>query len=73
MTTTREFNTDLPSVRQIQTFIREEQEVELKLATNDLLTGKIRWQDANCVCLMDQYNQSTLIWHQAIVFIKPRL
>ncbi|MGF1514479.1 MAG: RNA-binding protein hfq [Elainellaceae cyanobacterium] len=72
MTTTREFDTDLPSVRQIQTFIREGKEVELKLSTNDLLTGKIRWQDATCLCLIDQYDQPTLIWHQAVVFIKPR-
>ncbi|MGF1538545.1 MAG: RNA-binding protein hfq [Elainellaceae cyanobacterium] len=71
--TTIEFNPDLPSVRQIQTFIREGQEVELKLTTNDILTGKIRWQDTTCLCLMDQYNQPTLIWHQAIVFIKPRI
>ncbi|MGB3614118.1 MAG: hypothetical protein WBA10_10015 [Elainellaceae cyanobacterium] len=73
MTMTREFNTDLPSVRQIQNFIRDGQEVELKLVTSDILTGKVRWQDANCLCLIDAYDQPTLIWHQAIAFIKARV
>jgi host factor-I protein len=67
-----ELETNLPSIRQIQTLIREEQEVELKLVTNDLLTGKLRWQDAYCICLIDHYDQPTLIWRNAIVFIKPK-
>lgn len=69
---TTELETGLPSVRQIQTLIREEQEVELKLITNDLLTGKIRWQDPSCVCLFDHYDQPTIVWRQAIVYLKPK-
>ncbi|MBD2461725.1 RNA-binding protein hfq [Oscillatoria sp. FACHB-1407] len=68
-----ELETGLPSIRQIQTMIREEREVELKLITNDLLTGKMRWQDQNCICLIDHYDQPTIIWRNAIVFIKPKL
>ncbi|MEO0406778.1 MAG: RNA-binding protein hfq [Cyanobacteria bacterium P01_A01_bin.135] len=73
MTTTHEFDTGLPSVRQIQQFIRDGQEVELKLMTGDILAGTIRWQDVNCVCLIDAYDQPTLIRHQAIAFVKPRI
>lgn len=69
---TSELETGLPSVRQLQTLIREEKEVELKLATNDLLAGKIRWQDQYCVCLVDQYDQPTIVWRQAIVYLKPK-
>lgn len=67
-----ELETGLPSVRQIQTIIREGQEVEIKLLTGDLLAGKVRWQDTDCMCLMDQYDQPTLVWRQAIAYLKPR-
>lgn len=67
-----ELETGLPSIRQIQTLTREETEVELKLSTNDLLTGKIRWQDQYCLCIIDHYNQQTIVWRQAIVYLKPK-
>ncbi len=67
-----ELETGLPSTRQIQTLIRDEQMVELKLLTGDSVTGKVRWQDPNCICLMDQ-DQPVLIWRQAIAFVKPKL
>ncbi len=62
----------LPSFRQVQSLIKDQSEVELKVATNDLLVGKIRWQDDVCICILDHYDQPTLIWKQAIVFIKPK-
>jgi host factor-I protein len=68
-----ELETGLPSVRQIQTLIREEREVELKLITNDLITGKMRWQDPYCICVIDHYEQQTIIWRSAIVYMKPKL
>lgn len=68
-----ELETGLPSIRQIQSLTREGAEVELKLVTGDLLTGKIRWQDPHCLCLIDHYDQPTIVWRQAIVFLKPRL
>ncbi|HHP7245558.1 MAG TPA: Hfq-related RNA-binding protein [Elainellaceae cyanobacterium] len=67
-----ELETGLPSVRQIQTLIRETREVELKLSTDDLLVGKISWQDSYCLCLVDQYDQPTIVWRQAIVYLKPK-
>lgn len=62
----------LPSFRQVQTLIKEQSEVEIKLITNDLLVGKIRWQDSDCLSLLDHYDQPTIIWKQAIVFLKPK-
>ena len=67
-----ELDTNLPSIRQVQTLIRDEKEVELKLMTDDLLVGKIRWQDQQAICLLDQYNQPTIIWRQAIAYMKPK-
>lgn len=68
-----EFNTGLPSVRQIQGFIKDKQEVELKLNTNDILMGKILWQDQNCICLVDSKDRPTIVWQQALVYLKPKI
>jgi host factor-I protein len=73
MTMAAELETELPSIRQIQSLIREDQEVEFKLVTGDLLSGKIRWQDIYCIAITDQYDQVTIVWRQAIVYLKPRL
>ena len=67
-----EFNTDLPGIRQIQGYIKDKQEVELKLVTDDLVVGKILWQDADLLCMEDHYNQQTLVWRQALVYLKPK-
>lgn len=70
---TTELDAGLPSIRQIQTLIKDGAEVELKLSTGDLLAGKVRWQDNLCLCLVDQYDQLTIVWRQAIVYLKPRI
>lgn len=67
-----EFDTALPSIRQVQTLIKEAIIVELKVVTGDLLTGKIGWQDQNCLCLLDENNQPITVWRQAIVYLKPK-
>ena len=67
-----EFDTGLPSVKQIQGYIKDKQEVEIKLITDDLIVGKIVWQDPQCICLRDHYEQSSLIWRQSLVFVKPK-
>jgi len=67
-----EFDTALPGVRQVQSYIKDKQEVEIKLITDDLMVGKIIWQDADSICLMDHYNQQTLVWRQALVYLKAK-
>jgi host factor-I protein len=67
-----DLQTGMPSFRQLQTLIQSGSEVELKLMTNDLLVGKVRWQDDVCICLMDHYDQQTIVWKQAIAFLKPK-
>jgi len=67
-----EFDTALPSIRQVQTLIKEAIAVELKLITGDLLTGKLGWQDQNCICLLDENNQPITVWRHAIAYLKPK-
>jgi host factor-I protein len=66
-----QFDTGLPSVRQIQGFIKDQPEIQLKLSTGELLSGKILWQDAECLCLAEPSGHSILVWRQSIVYLKP--
>lgn len=68
-----DFDTGLPSIRQVQTYTQDKQPIEIKLLTNDILTGTVFWQDHNCICLQDENQQPILVWRQAIAYIKPKL
>ncbi|MEG3896743.1 MULTISPECIES: Hfq-related RNA-binding protein [unclassified Microcoleus] len=65
-----EFETGLPSVRLIQSYIKDKQQIELKLVTGDLLVGRIFWQDHSCICLLDASEKQILVSRQAIAYIK---
>ena len=67
-----DFDTALPSIVQVQTLIKQAIIVELKLLTGDLLTGKISWQDQNCLCVIDQSNNPITVWQHAIAYVKPK-
>jgi host factor-I protein len=67
-----EFDPGLPSIKLVQTYVLNKQEVEIKLTSDDLLVGRIVWQDLNCLCLVDHYEKQTLVWRQALVYLKPK-
>jgi len=69
---TTDFDTSLPSIRQLQNLIKQAAVVEFKLLAGDLLTGKIIWQDPGCVCIADETGQQTTIWKQAIAYFRPK-
>ena len=69
---TIELETGLPSVRQLQMLLRDKQEVEIKLVTSDVITGRVQWQDVYCICLADRENQTIILWRQAIAYLKPK-
>jgi host factor-I protein len=66
----QEFTTGFPSVRQIQTLIREKRYVEVKVITGDDIRGKLIWQDPHCVSLETDDQQKHQIWKQSIVYLK---
>ena len=66
-----EFDTGLPSVRQVQKYIKEDQKILIQLTTQETLTGQFLWQDPQCSCVSDQSEQSLLIWRQALIYIIP--
>ena len=67
-----DFDIASPSIKQVQTLIKDGKAVEVKLLSGDLLSGKLLWQDQTCMCLMDTSEQSITIWRQAIAFIKSK-
>ncbi|MFB2837371.1 Hfq-related RNA-binding protein [Floridanema evergladense] len=67
---TSAFDTNLPSVRQVQSIIKAQKRVELKLLTGEVLGGILRWQDQNCIAIIDDSNQQTLVWRQSIAYLK---
>ncbi|MBE8997242.1 MULTISPECIES: RNA chaperone Hfq [unclassified Nostoc] len=67
-----EFDTTLPSIRQVQNLIKQTTPVELKLLTQDVLIGKVVWQDPQCICIADENSQQITVWKQAIAYIKPK-
>jgi host factor-I protein len=67
-----ELDVNLPSIRQTQGLIKDKIGVEIKLLTNDVFTGRIIWQDPECLFIIDANEQKVLIYRHAIVFIKPQ-
>jgi host factor-I protein len=66
-----ELDINLPSVRQIQGLIKDKIGVEVKVSTNDVFTGKVAWQDTECIFIVDNGEHKILIPRHAIVYIKP--
>ena len=64
------FDTGLPSIRQVQTFIRDQQAVEIKAVTGDTITGAVSWQDANAICVRGADGQNTILMRAAIAYVK---
>jgi host factor-I protein len=66
----QEFATGFPSVRQIQTLIRDKTTVEIKLITGDTISGRVLWQDPHCISLEVGNQGKYQIWKQSIGFLK---
>ena len=64
-----EFDTGLPSVRQVQTLIREQKTIELKLLTGDVFSGIVVWQDSNSICLSAD-GDTVLAMRAAVAYLK---
>ncbi|MGC1306686.1 MAG: RNA-binding protein hfq [Phormidesmis sp.] len=65
-----DFDTGLPSVRQVQALIRDQQTVEIKLTTGDTLAGAVSWQDINAICVKDTEGQTNILMRGAIAYVK---
>jgi host factor-I protein len=64
------FDTGLPSIRQVQTLIRDQQSVEVKVTTGDTVVGALTWQDANAICVKEATGQNIILMRGAIAYVK---
>lgn len=64
------FDTGFPSIRQIQSFVKNKTPLEIGLITNKTLEGVIQWQDENCISLITGSKEKILIWVHAIAYIR---
>ena len=64
------FDTGFPSIRQIQSFVKNKTPVEIALITNKTFEGVVQWQDDNCISLVTSSQEKILVWIHAIAFIK---
>ncbi len=62
---------ETPSIRQLQTYLREKTPLNIKLTTGDTIQGTIFWQDQDCICFKTGGADVT-VWKQAIAFIQPQ-
>lgn len=68
--TPSDFDTGLPSTRKMQTLIRDQQSVEVKVTTGDTLTGSLTWQDANAICVKGADGEDVILMRAAIAYVK---
>jgi host factor-I protein len=66
-----ELDVNLPSTRQTQGLIKDKILMEMKLLTGDVFTGRIIWQDSECFFIVDGKEEKTLVYRQAIAYIRP--
>jgi host factor-I protein len=62
-------NTSLPSTRKMHSFIREKQEIQVKLLTGEVVTGRLLWLDEHCL-MIESGEDKMMVWVNAIAYIK---
>jgi host factor-I protein len=62
-------NTSLPSTRKMHSFIREKQEIQVKLLTGEVVTGRLLWLDEHCL-MIESGDEKMMVWVNAIAYIK---
>ncbi|MEO1133012.1 MAG: RNA-binding protein hfq [Cyanobacteria bacterium J06639_1] len=67
-----ELDTGIPSFRWVQNAIRDRQTVAIKLVTGEEIGGTVRWQDPECICLLDSGENDILLWRNAIAWLRIR-
>ncbi len=67
-----DFDTGLPSVRFVQKMIKEKTPIELKTLSNEVFQGTVLWQDVHCICLQGSDNRQSVLWKQAVMYVREQ-
>jgi len=64
-------DTSLPSIRLIQSYIREKKALQFKLTDGSTITGQLIWQDVLFYCVVDNSQKQLLIARSSVAVIAP--
>jgi hypothetical protein len=53
----------------MHSFIREKQEIQVKLLTGEVLTGRLLWLDEHCL-MIESGEDKMMVWVNAIAYVK---
>lgn len=68
-----EVESNYPSFRLLQGYIKDSQAIEVKLLTGEMMAGTVIWQDVHSLCVQSgDPPTSILVWRQAIAYIQPK-
>jgi len=62
-------DTSLPSIRLLQDLIRNQQLVQIKIATGESLEGVLAWQDVHFLALREPMGESLLLINRESVVL----
>jgi host factor-I protein len=62
-------DTSLPSIRLLQDLIRNQQLVQIKIATGESLEGVLAWQDVHYLALREPMGESLLLINRESVVL----
>ncbi len=65
-----EFNTGLPSIRLIQSAIKDNKTIEIKVVNSEVFSGTVNWQDSDWISLTDNNNQHVVISRHHVIYFK---
>lgn len=59
----------IPSTRFFQKLIREQSTIRLKTRGGDIFSGKLRWQDQECLCLVTAEGE-VIFWRSSLTYVQ---
>jgi host factor-I protein len=64
-----ELDLNSPSTRLFQRLIRDQITVHLKTQAGEAFSGKLRWQDSDCLCLVCDKGE-LIFWRTSLAYLK---
>jgi host factor-I protein len=66
-----QLDTSFPSIRLVQTYVRDKAQIQLKLNDSTTVSGHLAWQDPLFYCMIDAAGKQILISREAVAVILP--
>jgi host factor-I protein len=67
-----EFDTSLPSIRLMQSYVKEKAAIDLRLNDGSTLSGRLLWIDPNFLCVVDASEKQILVRRNSIATLSTQ-